>query len=209
MITQGGDIIYEIKINRTQELLSYNLDGKWNDYIAVQKNIIRTMKQEKFFEKYSSVRNLQSGIDIRITTKGIKETFGPGLRYKYLPRELKELKVAVVRSLPLLIKMGHLLTDNVENFHGKKETFGYIVAPVIVDEKKYNVRICIKKTIGTNYFWIHHVDEIEKSSGLLSPSQETDIIETQNFDLKLPYHSEEVKTDLNKHLCENTKNDKE
>lgn len=37
-----------ISINSKEELSLYNLEGKWNDYVAVQKEIIAVLKQRKF-----------------------------------------------------------------------------------------------------------------------------------------------------------------
>ena len=52
-----------ININSKDELSLYNLKGKWNDYIAVQKEVISVLKDEDFFEQgniftflYSSCR---------------------------------------------------------------------------------------------------------------------------------------------------------
>lgn len=35
-----------IYINRKDELSKYNLDKKWNDFIAVQKEVIATLKRD-------------------------------------------------------------------------------------------------------------------------------------------------------------------
>lgn len=49
-----------VSINSKDELSLYNLEGKWNDYIAVQKEVIGVLKSENFFEQssilYSSYR---------------------------------------------------------------------------------------------------------------------------------------------------------
>ncbi len=144
-------------INRAYELSTYNLEGKWNDYIGVQKEIVSVLKDEGFFDK-GTVRNTNSGMDIRINTKSIRETFGNGNRFQKLAKELKELKVATVRHLPDIIENGVLIEDNVANIHGNKELFAYISSDVTIDGKEYRVRITVKKKIGSNVFWIHHVD---------------------------------------------------
>ena len=58
-------------INLYEEIATYNLDGKWNDYIGVQKCVITVLKDEGFFEG-NEIANEESGIIIRITAKGIK-----------------------------------------------------------------------------------------------------------------------------------------
>lgn len=52
---------------------------------------------------------------IEITKKGIKETLGSEKRFQNLPRKLKELKIATIRSLPELIRNANLIRDNVLN----------------------------------------------------------------------------------------------
>ena len=38
-----------ISISTKDELSLYNLEGKWNDFIAVQKEVIAVLKEEKYF----------------------------------------------------------------------------------------------------------------------------------------------------------------
>ena len=52
---------------------------------------------------------------------------------------------------------------------------------IMIDDEIHGVRIAIKKKIGSNHFYIHHIDT-QKSPELLSPSQQTDNYEIQNFD---------------------------
>lgn len=148
---------HPITINLSSELLSYNLTGKWNDYIHVQKTVIGVLKSEGFFEN-NVVTNTDSGMIIRISTKGIRETLGSSSRFQTLPRELKELKIATLRSLPALIETGTLTEDDIPNTHGNTALYAYIVNHIIIDAKTYRVRISIKKKIGSNIFWIHNVD---------------------------------------------------
>lgn len=149
---------HPITINLSTELDSYNLTGKWNNYISVQKVIIGILKSEGFF-KDNIVTNIDSGMVIRISTKGIRETLGSSNRFQTLPRMLKELKIATLRSLPDLIETGTLTEDNITNFHGDNNTFyAYIINHAIINNQLYRVRISIKKKIGSNLFWIHNVD---------------------------------------------------
>ena len=106
-----------IRINTQDDLSLYNLEGKWNDFIAVQKEVIAVLKEEKYFND-NIINNIESGLFIKINPKGIKETIGAGMRFQRLPRKLKEY-----------------------------------------------------------WFWIHHIDEKEKSPKLLDPSKRMELKE--------------------------------
>lgn len=43
-----------ISLNTEDELSLYNLEGKWNDYIAIQKEVLRVLREKNFFEKTKS-----------------------------------------------------------------------------------------------------------------------------------------------------------
>lgn len=151
-------------ISMTEELSLYNLEGKWNDYIGVQKEIVSVLKRVGYFEERDVV-NDETGMIIRLTSKGIKETIGKGKRFQNLPRAVKQQKIATLRALPILIKAG--------------ERFAYFLCPICIDSEVHNVRIAVKKKANSNHFYIHHIDT-EKSSELLSPSKKTDNYEIQN-----------------------------
>ncbi len=119
---------------------------------------------------------------IRISPKGIKETIGKGKRFQNLPKMVKMQKVATIRSLPDLIREAKLLEDNVPNYYlNTGDKFAYLITKIMIDDEMHDVRIAIKKKIGSNHFYIHHIDT-QKSPELLSPSQQTDNYEIQNFD---------------------------
>ncbi len=153
-------------INLREELLKYNVDGKWNDYVGLQKRIVGSLKEEGYFEN-NDVVNKESGMLIRITTKGIKETLGKGKRFQNLPKIVKQLKVATLRYLPQIIENGNVLEDNVPNVHGENALFAYIYKNVKIDNGVYGVRIAVKQRIGDNIFWIHNIDCKEISPELL------------------------------------------
>ena len=94
-----------VSINVQNELSIYNLDGKWNDYIGVQKEVISVLKKENYFSN-KDIINLETGMLIRLTSKGIKETLGSGKRFQSLPKIVKQQKIATLKSLPLLIAGG-------------------------------------------------------------------------------------------------------
>lgn len=64
-----------ISINSKDELSLYNLEGKWNDYIGVQKEVLKTLREENYFDR-NEITNKESNLLIRITSKGIRETLG-------------------------------------------------------------------------------------------------------------------------------------
>ncbi len=141
------------------ELALYNLQGRWNDYIGVQKEVLRVLRERRFFET-EIVENIESGLKIRITSKGIRETLGNGNRFQILPRKLKEFKVATVRYLPILIKTGYVIGDDVENSHEMNGyRYAYIGNRICLDGEVVGIRITIKKKVGSNHFWIHNIDE--------------------------------------------------
>lgn len=160
-----------ISVNTEMELSNYNLDGKWNDYIAVQKEVIAVLKQKEYFET-TDIINQKTGMVIRVTTKGIKETLGAGKRFQALPKILKQKKVAILIYLKQIIEKAELLADNVANIHDENGyMFAYLGAPILIDEEICYVRISIKKKVASNLFWIHNIDE-RKSSELLDPFNE-------------------------------------
>lgn len=171
-----------ICINSEYEISLYNLEGKWNDYIAVQKKVIGVLKEENFFEQ-SSILNEKTNMIVRLTTRGIKETLGNGTRFQYLPKAVKIQKIATLRYLPLMIRTADLLEDEVENYHEiEGSRFAYFINNVMIDGAIYSVRVVVCKKVGSNHFYIHHIDT-EKSSELLSPSLETVDYEIQNSNI--------------------------
>lgn len=159
-----------VKINKEYELSRFNLIQKWNDFIAVQKEVISSLKQEGYFDN-TNVVNKKTGMIIRVTTKGIKETLGAGKRFQSLPKKLKENKIATIRSLKWIIEDAELIADDVENIHDENGyMFAYFGSRILIDEEIYYVRISVKKKIASNIFWIHNIDE-RKSSELLDPSK--------------------------------------
>lgn len=151
-----------ISINTAEELSIYNLEGKWNDYIGVQKEVLEVLRKEGYFEQ-KEVKNDESDLMIRITSKGIRETLGNGNRFQTLPKKLKEYKVATMRYLPNLIRNGFVIEIDAENSHDKNGyRYAYIGNRILIDDEEVGVRISIKKKVGSNHFWIHNIDECKK-----------------------------------------------
>ena len=160
---------YFLNLDIQNEIASYGIEQRMNDYIGLQKTILPILEKEGFFRE---VINEESGMVIEITKKGIKETLGNGKRFQNLPRKLKELKIATIRSLPDLINVAHLIRDDVTNSHGKASEYAYFIVSVSVNNVLFNVRINVQKTSAKNKFWLHIVDITEKDSQLLSPSSD-------------------------------------
>ena len=166
-----------ISINTKDELSLYYLEGKWNDYIGVQKEVIAVLTKEEFFRD-NAVINQNSGLSIKINKKGIKETIGAGKRFQKLPKKFKIYKIATIRKLKEIIKTAELQEDDVPNYHADGiYTYAYLRNQIIIDDELVDIRISIMKRIDSNWFWIHHVDEKEKSSKLLDPSQKIELKE--------------------------------
>lgn len=174
-----NDMKFSINVDLDEELKKYNIENKLNDYIAVQKAVVNHLKETGFFDKNSTVVNEETGMQIRINPRGIKETLANGKRFQSLPRELKKLKIATIEQLPKIIKRGELIEDNIENTHGENSLYAYFETPVEINGGKYKVRVNIRKTIETNKFWIHNVI-LEKDSELLNPTRKQGIHEIQN-----------------------------
>lgn len=176
-----NDMKFSINVDLDEELKKYNIENKLNDYIAVQKAVVNHLKETGFFDKNSTVVNEETGMQIRINPRGIKETLANGKRFQSLPRELKKLKIATIEQLPEIIKRGELIEDNIENTHGENSLYAYFETPVEINGGNYKVRVRvnIRKTIETNKFWIHNVI-LEKDSELLNPTRKQGIHEIQN-----------------------------
>ncbi len=146
------------KISIKEELSFYDLEGRWNDYIGVQKAIIHVLKTNSYFDN-GEIINDETGMTIRITPRGIKETIGNGNRFQSLPKKVKEQKIATLRVLPILVKEAKLIKDEVQSYHEKRnETFAYFISKILIDGEIHDVRIVVKKKVSTNHFYIHHID---------------------------------------------------
>lgn len=151
-----------ICIDTKEELSLYNLEGKWNDYIGVQKEVLRVLREKHFFER-NEVVNKASNLPIRITSKGIRETLGNGNRFQTLAKKLKIYKVATIRYLPALICDGIVTEIDAPNSHDAEGyRYAYISNEIVIDGSVVGVRISIKKKVDSNHFWIHNIDEYKK-----------------------------------------------
>ena len=151
---------YFLHVDIQKEISSYGVEQKMNDYIGLQKTILPILEQEGFYEE---IINEEAGMAIEITKKGIKETLGSGRRFQKLTRRLKELKIAIIRSLPEIIRKAHLSQDNVMNFHGDSSRYAYFVLETELNGLDVRIRIDVRKTSAKNKFWLHMIDINEKN----------------------------------------------
>ena len=190
----------DIKIDVQSELDFFNISSL-NDYIKVQNAVYNRLEEEGFFDAATgrrTVENIDTGMVVDIGWEGIKETFGPGKRYKELPRKLKELKIATIRSLPDVIRYGEITSDNQENYHqnGSDVLYAYFEHPVSVDGMVYYLVVDIRKTRQVNKFWVHGVYLNSKKRQALDASAENSgnaINKDLSFDETLPQNGRNVK----------------
>lgn len=168
--TESADVRYSISVDKDAELSFFGLDSL-NDYVGVQKKVYQKLLDSGFLRSDTRRRvvvNKDSGMEIEIGRGGINETFGPGSRFKNLPRRLKELKVATIRHLPEIIEDGVLTADDQPNEHnpGSGLRYAYIRCDIEVDGDPMTVSVDIRKSRQKNKFWIHEVRVSRKNPDL-------------------------------------------
>ena len=160
---QGGTMPENIQnpilhIHLDEELQKYNLDGKWNDYIAVQKEVLRVLRDKNFFDD-NIVIHKESEMMIKVTPKGIKETFGNGKHFSHTSKCTKQFKVATISHIKGIISSATLISNDVISYHpNDTSTYAYMENQFLIDNIPLLIRITIKKKIGSNIFYIHYVD---------------------------------------------------
>ena len=147
--------VYSLNVNIHKEIEHFGVEKKLNDYVGVQKAVLPKLEQQDFFEE---IVNEETGIIIEITRKGIKETLGSGKRFQNLPKILKELKIATLRSLPELIRVAKLNKDNVMNFHGNAARYAYLRIEANINGVSVQIRIDVQRTSAKNKFWLHMIN---------------------------------------------------
>ena len=154
----------DVDINSNEKLEKFGIANTANalsDFVYIQKKVISTLDNEKFFNENNKniVVNADTNIVVSITKGGIKETLSTEKRYVKLPRKIKTAKIAVVDSLPDMIRYAEVVNDNEKNYHSKEgSSFLVLSHPAIVDGENYNVEIKIRKTPAENKFYIHNMN---------------------------------------------------
>ena len=144
---------------------------KWNDYVYVQRTVWNKLVDSGILSRNGTlIKNKETDMIIEIGHSGIKETFGPGTRYLNLKREIKELKIAVIRYLPQLLETAKLIEDNITNHHEtmRNTKYAYFENYIVIDDDLYDVIFDVRKSIQKNKFWVHRI---------ITKSRDTDYVE--------------------------------
>ena len=146
--------IYGIKdINDKKEVIA-----KLREVLS--KSYLSTKEQSK------PIVNLDTGMEIEITMRGVKETFGKDEYYTNLSEDEKLVKIASMSKLANLIKYGEVRAQEAPNYHdpNSKVRYAYLKAPLRVDGQEYTVNMDIRKSPnGENRFYIHSL-QINKNA---------------------------------------------
>ncbi len=135
-----------------------------NDYVGVQKAVIKTLKEEGFFQKegehFFVAVSTADGLTVEITPKGIKETLGSEERFEFLGVNMKKKKLAIIRQLPDLLRKAKVVSDDNSNYHNPKSKaqYTYMKTETQIDGDACTVRLVIRNSPQKNLFWIHYVD---------------------------------------------------
>ena len=162
-----------------------------NDYIGVQKAVLKKLTEDGFFADGNNVVvNQESGMTVAITKDGIRETLGKGSRFERLPSKLKKLKIATIQQIPELIKSATMLEDKVADNHGNRRnlTYAYLINSANVDGKEYVVTIVVRQSPDRNKFWMHEIrlDTKKEESDLSIRSDHSDRLQTSSK-ARIPY----------------------
>lgn len=162
-----------------------------NDYIGVQKAVLKKLTEDGFFADGNNVVvNQESGMTVAITKDGIRETFGKGSRFERLPSKLKKLKIATIQQIPELIKSATMLEDKVADNHGNRRnlTYAYLINSANVDGKEYVVTVVVRQSPDRNKFWMHEIrlDTKKEESDLSIRSDHSDRLQTSSK-ARIPY----------------------
>jgi hypothetical protein len=154
----------DVDINSNEKLEKFgisNTANALNDFVYIQKRVISTLDNDNFFNQNNKniVVNADTDIVVSITKNGIRETLSTEKRYFSLPRKIKTAKIAVIDSLPDMIRYAEVVNENEKNYHSKEgSSFLVLNHPAIVDGENYNVEIKIRKTPVENKFYIHNMN---------------------------------------------------
>ena len=153
----------DVDINSNEKLDKYGIPNTartLNDFVNIQKRVISTLDNDNFFNQNNKniIVNADTDIVVSITKDGIRETLSSGKRFFSLPRKIKTAKIAVIDSLPDMIRYAEVVNENEKNYHSREgSSFLVLNHPAIVDGENYNVEIKIKKTPVENKFYIHNM----------------------------------------------------
>lgn len=162
-----------------------------NDYIGVQKAVLKKLTEDGFFADGNNVVvNQESGMTVAITKDGIRETLGKGSRFETLPSKLKKLKIATIQQIPELIKSATVRMNNVANYHNPSSDLKYVhlTSMAKIDNKEYEVEIIVRGSREKNKFWMHKILlEAKKEESGLSLRDDQERSHTEVNKTRIPY----------------------
>lgn len=162
-----------------------------NDYIGVQKAVLKKLTEDGFFADGNNVVvNQESGMTVAITKDGIRETLGKGSRFETLPSKLKKLKIATIQQIPELIKSATVRMNNVANYHNPSSDlkYVYLTSMAKIDNKEYEVEIIVRGSREKNKFWMHKILlEAKKEESGLSLRDDQERSHTEVNKTRIPY----------------------
>lgn len=162
-----------------------------NDYIGVQKAVLKKLTEDGFFAAGNNVVvNQESGMTVAITKDGIRETLGKGSRFERLPSKLKKLKIATIQQIPELIKSATVRMNNVANYHNPSSDlkYVYLTSMAKIDNKEYEVEIIVRGSREKNKFWMHKILlEAKKEESGLSLRDDRERSHTEVNKTRIPY----------------------
>lgn len=162
-----------------------------NDYIGVQKAVLKKLTEDGFFADGNNVVvNQESGMTVAITKDGIRETLGKGSRFETLSSKLKKLKIATIQQIPELIKSATVRMNNVANYHNPSSDLKYVhlTSMAKIDNKEYEVEIIVRGSREKNKFWMHKILlEAKKEESGLSLRDDQERSHTEVNKTRIPY----------------------
>ena len=154
---------HEISYLSESDVISSFDIKRMNDTIHVQEKVFETLLDEGFFEDFNErktlVKNKSSGMIIEINKSGIRETFNYH-NFTQMPHEIMMDKLLLIRNLPLIIRNGKIIEDNVKNIHSPKTSvsYAYIVQTVRINGVEKVATVVIRKSPQKNKFWTLQID---------------------------------------------------
>ncbi len=193
-----GGYFPEINISTT-DISKYGIKNI-DDKIEVTNRILNNLKNKYLSTEQQAkpITNIDTGMQIEIRQRGIRETFGKDEYYNNLPREMKKAKIATMDSLAKLIKYGEVRAKEAGNYHNpnSKVRYAYLEAPIKIDGVEYTVNMDIRKSPnGENRFYIHSLNMNKSSSPnsqselLMDESTSTNSISPTNIDVNTQKYS--------------------
>ena len=119
------------------------------------------------------IKNNETGKEFTVTKQAFDETFGRTTTFFNKTNKRKRAMIAVADKIAYFIKNGHVVEDNVENYHKNNGVkFIYITHPAIVEGVNYDVNLMLKYTPQGNRLHVYKM-VINKNSSLRGASYDS------------------------------------